>query len=383
MKTMSKRAYTACLIILAHAAAAEAGTFPDANRPPPAGADHTFTLSQDYPRTLPAKVAPWESINFRTHPEDYMRAVLAYVLEGNIDPAVDWDGHRNAVRKWYHVPWMHRGRFPREPMRGLTEERAAPPRTLHPNQVTRAANWGVGLYNPRGGYQVGKVWADPAAPRTDNVKFKSGSVSVKLLFTSASVAEVPYLRNAKEWKANTTTGNDITTLRLLQIDIAVRDTDNSSRTGWIFGTFMYNGDAPGATVYDRMVPVGLMWGNDPDVTPSMVTAGAMLQQGWINPAIRPLMFGREFGWGGRVNGPVDNPRSSCLSCHSTAQRDPMPSMTGTGDETAMLPWFRNIKAGKLFRDGPEAKSLDYSMQLRVAIRNFNEAPASDRGGGDD
>ena len=28
------------------------------------------------------------------------------------------------------------------------------------------------------------------------------------------------------------------------------------------------------------------------------------------------------GWLGRVNGPVDNPASSCLSCHGTAQTVP-------------------------------------------------------------
>src|SRR5688572_8929736 len=77
--------------------------FPDSNRPAPAGADHTFRLSHDYPATLPAKQAPWESINFRTQPEAYIRALLAYALEGNIDPAVDWDGDRNPVRKLYHM----------------------------------------------------------------------------------------------------------------------------------------------------------------------------------------------------------------------------------------------------------------------------------------
>ena len=49
-------------------------------------------------------------------------------------------------------------------------------------------------------------------------------------------------------------------------------------SGATFGTFIYNGNAPGATPYERMVPVGLMWGNDPGVTPTMVMAGTALQE---------------------------------------------------------------------------------------------------------
>lgn len=66
-----------------------------------------------------------------------------------------------------------------------------------------------------------------------------------------------------------------------------------------------------------MVPVGLMWGNDPGVTPAMVSGGTKLNESFINPDVVPLMT--HFGWAGRLNVPVDNRLSSCLSCHSTAQ----------------------------------------------------------------
>jgi hypothetical protein len=119
-----------------------------------------------------------------------------------------------------------------------------------------------------------------------------------------------------------------------------------------------------------MVPVGLQWGNDPGVTPAMVASGTTLQETVINPAVLPLNL--KLGWAGRLNGPVDNPVSSCLSCHSTAQvpQGGMVPPFSAGD-AARLNWFRNIKAGDPF--DPGRQSTDYSLQLSVAIRFFNEA----------
>jgi hypothetical protein len=120
-----------------------------------------------------------------------------------------------------------------------------------------------------------------------------------------------------------------------------------------------------------MIPVGVMWGNDPGLTPEEVAAGNPLKETFINTAI-PASHPRHLGWAGRLNGPVDNPVSSCLSCHSTsqipqvAQRPPQNAST-----TARLKWFRNIRAGQPFEEG--GRSLDYSLQLTMGILNFREA----------
>ena len=345
--------------------------FPDARRAPPTGwTGHVFKLSQDYPGTLPSKQVPWESFNFRTQPEQYMRAIMNYALEGNL--GVDWDVDRNPVRKWYHTPWMHRGDSPREFVRGLTKERSSRSRELHPQQTGSVENWAVGFYNPRGGYTLGKVWLTGGVPDATKARFRSGAVAVKLLFTKATDAQVPFLHGTFEWQADTENNpNNLQTVRLLQVDIAVRDTRNSSRTGWVFGTFIYNGDAPGNTPWERLVPVGLMWGNDPTVTPSAVQSGqAQIVQSWINPSARSVM--QHYGWAGRLNGPVDNPMSSCLSCHSAAQLPAarmLPPANST--ESQRLKWFRNIKAGSPF--DPGAQSLDYSLQLSVGIQNYLES----------
>ncbi|MGH7453533.1 MAG: hypothetical protein ACRENG_19445, partial [bacterium] len=227
----------ACLFFLVGTASSSA-QFPDARDKPPANwTGPVFRLSQDYPQKRPRNEEPWKAFKFKTQPQEYLERVLQYVYEGNVE--VDWDGQKNAVRKWYHTPWLHVGPNGREFVRGLTLERSSRPRELHPNQTSTFRNWAVGLYNPRGGYTIGKVWMPPNAPKEKEAKFLEGTVAVKLLFTTATVAEVPFLQGAKEWQADINRDpNNLGTLRLLQIDIAVRDGRANATTGWVFGTFI-------------------------------------------------------------------------------------------------------------------------------------------------
>src|SRR5262249_29217548 len=70
---------------------------------------------------------------------------------------------------------------------------------------------------------------------------------------------------------------------------------------------------------------------------------------------------------------VDNPKSSCLSCHSTAE---WKSLSDTlPDSSDPMKCFRNIKATTAFDSGQ--RSLGYSLQLVVGIEQFSAAhPAS-------
>src|SRR3989442_10815858 len=123
-----------------------------------------------------------------------------------------------------------------------------------------------------------------------------------------------------------------------------------------------------------MVPVGLMWGNDPEVTSSFARAGRVLRETIINDSTE--VPHQHLGRAGRLNGPVDNPKSSCLSCHSTAEYQAVspviPPTSATTTET--MRWFRNIKAGTPFDVGQ--KSLDYSLQLALGIQRFHLAHPS-------
>ena len=160
-------------------------------------------------------------------------------------------------------------------------------------------------------------------------------------------------------------------LRLLQLDIAIRDSRAKSTTGWVFGTFQYEKDAStSANWWEHLVPVGLMWGND---VPHLVANQPPVEQ-WIN-ADR----GQKLHLGFRnqlLDGPIDNPHASCSACHGLAQinrinnpPDPLPARP-TSDAlspAAIQKYFRNLKAAEAF--SANYFSLDYSLQLQVGIAN--------------
>ncbi len=141
------------------------------------------------------------------------------------------------------------------------------------------------------------------------------------------------------------------------------------------GTFTYDAQEPGPTPWHRLVPIGLMWGNDP----ARLFNGQPLVETWINPNLRmPQHLGYGMGGQRRLNGPVDNPISSCLSCHSTAAislNPPRPTIRAvpqnnpTNQELAL--YFRNIQSGVPFSTG--YTSLDYSRQLQDGIANLVNA----------
>ncbi|EIN12210.1 hypothetical protein PUNSTDRAFT_118179 [Punctularia strigosozonata HHB-11173 SS5] len=198
--------------------------------------------------------------------------------------------------------------------------------------------------------------------------------------------------------------NDFTSdVQLIQMDIALKD--DRSPIGWVFGTFMYDGSRPDADPWYRLMPVGLMWGNDPKMTQAAYDAGCFPTESWINPAASELLntLGgtRPFwGWNRRLNGPADNFISSCVSCHSTAGRTPdgSPTMRMTPPHLVKTPesdrwaaiannkvpeeyradpdayamkWFENVPAGGLPSiSRKDALSADYSLQLALGWDNY-------------
>ena len=337
-----------------------------------------FEISQDYPKNVVAETnQPWMKIDFRKEPLKYVETVYEYILEGNIE--CDWVIQHNKVRHWYHVPWMEwndpkDGILGREFINGLTRERDSKPYELSPAQTDFKQNWAIGIYNAAGGFVIGQVWHDTNNPDVTKAKFPFGTVCGKLLFTEADTISEPYLKGSPIWMANIhvnvneKTKKTIKPLQLLQFDIAVRDPRANDEAGWVFGTLIYDSASPSSDPWHRMIPAGLMWGNDNNITPADIKNGSTLKQSFINPFFKDKF---KFGWAGRVNGPVDNPQSSCISCHSTAQY-PMLSNQAPDDKATVaesLHWFRKtIKSGESFTNG--AVSLDYSMQLAKGIERF-------------
>lgn len=383
-----KKLSLSCLIIplaLSLVSSLTAGSFPDVSYQPPAGwTGPRFVLSQDYPETKPAdETYPWTTIDFKKHPQDYMAAVLKYCYEGN--EAVDFVPQQNTARHWYHAPWLHYGSKGREFVRGLTGERASRPFELSAKQTEMYHNFAVGFYNDKGGYTIGQFWRDPSAPNTKGVSFAEGTVSFKLLFTTAPETTADYLAKSPAWSVDINRSQNVaaieaTKVRLLQIDIAVKDA-RSSCGGWIFGTFHYDNAVAGKTPWEKVRPLTLLWGDDPTLTETLARGGAKPKESWVN-SDSPIVKYRKtatapkapkvLGWAGRGNGPVDNPVSSCLSCHSAAQTPAkskfLPDAASTED--VKLRWFRNLAPGESFDSGTD--TLDFSQQLAAGLQNFKD-----------
>jgi hypothetical protein len=134
-----------------------------------------------------------------------------------------------------------------------------------------------------------------------------------------------------------------------------------------------------------------MWGNDPEVTISLNNPRPGPETGTrTNPALRETIINASqdlppmhLGWGFRLNGPVDNPNSSCLSCHSTAQypsasaimpflNDPPVPVPPVDTEAGAdwMRWFRNIPWGEAFDGNATAVNMDFSLQLTKSIHNY-------------
>lgn len=390
--------------------------FPDFKleyRPPPDQYDGAyFRLSQDYPLIEPAidgEVQKILQIPYDENPDgqsqwkDYLIAVRDYCLAGNVE--ANWQGQDNKIRPWYHVPWQHYGEKGREGIHGLTREASAKPHQLARTQLTVHQTHAVALYNDRGGYTIGRVWADQFEPNPLNSTFPVGTVVVKILFTQAKDDEVPYLVNPIVWKAYVQDPRDATkrsvqNLRLLQMDIMVRDERANPTGGWVFGTYCYNGALNKKNPWENLVPVGIQWGNDPGVMESIdnptnphpvdTAVNDKLKETIINCAddLPP----QHLGWGGRLNGPADYFRSSCMSCHSTAQfpvvapqhPDFSPALDYQPGSKQWMAWFRNLSCGESFNphevSNKRAMGTDFSLQLAIGIDNFYLWKSSTMGG---
>jgi hypothetical protein len=374
------------------------GDFPDwISSNPPSGDDvnpnepgvqKAFQLAQSYPLGVPVFAgdgsghvdhwdppaantdAPWRAysnLGNAAQRAQYLDALKSYFLQGMSDPGIEFDATRNnqhlGARRWFHVPMMTAaGSRRREPYHGVTAERG-----LRPSEQTHWLTAGgllnavaIGYYNSTGGYTIGQVFKSYDLSKTDPAQahFIDGAFVFKLLFAQYDPTRIKApdpLAHSPAWFVQNPADPTapLMQVRLLQVDVAVKDDHFSSTTGWVFATYVYDESltASEPNAWRRLTPIGIQWGNDPGVTG---TGPATLSETWINPSM-PAAFQDHLGRAGRLIGPVDNPVSSCLSCHSTAEVD----TTQVGHATpylgaAAIPpagcsdpmdWFRNLPSG--------------------------------------
>ncbi|MFT4742282.1 MAG: hypothetical protein ACI91Z_000253 [Yoonia sp.] len=414
--------------------------FRDAANTPPAGYNGpVFELSHSYPTQDPGACGiadcPWlyidvdftsgEAVDWETGPwNDYIIAIMEVVVRGQDPNMSNESGFQSQVdgeTAWYHVPWMaYDPSAGREFAHGTTNERTAhlsdfigspmPNATalsaMSPSCQTQFPNgfesWAVGVYNKWGGYALGQAFPADGAPALTilgdqmvpaGLPFPTGTMVTKFLTTNATPDCVPYLANSAVWEVNRhkvsaektyTCERDVQQTRLTQVDVAV--VDPRSPTRWVYGTFGYSADADGDTVLDRLVPLGLQWGSDPETFPAVPQSSSIP----ATESVLNLNVGIYEHWGcaERLAGPVDNPKSSCVSCHASAfaAADGAISVMGTNvpptfgfkgicetggsDENAA--YFSNYQFPEQYPTGayPDAVSLDSSLQVAVAMTQY-------------
>lgn len=179
-----------------------------------------------------------------------------------------------------------------------------------------------------------------------------GSVIAKFLFTTAVFPQIvgawQLIAHVSPPKATT---RSLMPVRHIQLDIGVKDSTLrgvpvGNADNWIMLTYYYDADYLesadiGANMpvgIKKMRPVGLQWGFTP--RDSKIFKGALTN----NDA-------------GLLNGPADNPKSSCLGCHGAAGTD---VKMAPGVLTAEQ--FRQIKGQRV--------TLDFGQQFAFAKRNY-------------
>lgn len=386
-----------------------------------------FRLKTDFPTELPTEMPKFLEIDFKKEPLKYIEAVRDYGFEGNTE---EWDPFQNKVRDWYHIPWLHPSTegdqaYPpnggTEGFHGLIKEAPLGALQLGPGLKGVDGDYSVyaiTLINDKAGYAMSRMWKDPENPNLEALdkRFKDGgfpvgTVFIKLLFTDAPKGTdyVDYLVNPLTWKAYITENfwksskRVVSDVHLLQMDISVRDSradrspSNPSGTGWVFGTFCYNGKLNNKNKLMNLVPVGLMWGNDPENRVNKTTPFPALKTE-VNKELKetvifdgPNLPPQHLGWNGRLNGPADLNTVSCMSCHNAAQYPAITPLVPPGaapdggidppvggGNDAWMKWFQNLECGTSMDQ--TAYSTDFSFQVAIALQNFFAAKAASQRG---
>ncbi len=406
---------TVCAMIVALAIAGHAQT-PDPWassqwQPPPGYTGPVFKLSYDYPTQPPPLPAdpPWiRALGGKPISADdalaYVLALKDYISNDMRTLILDYPRWNAAERKWYNLPWLF---SIRDPIHGTYRGFAQDPSVFPLSHMTKKVmtDYVVVYYNDIAGYKLGQLWGKTALnPDLKEGQFQDGAIIIKAALTDASPAEWSPLEGAATWdlyppiipqSGNARAPDKIVKTWLFQLDIIVKDTKTAPETGWVFATLVYDKHIAG-DAWARMIPLGAMWGNDPELN-STIVPNSILQENVINP-MAPLYAVETLGYGGRLSGPNDGavsqnniiagrdvPRariSSCMSCHGVAEWPPksglepsIPAPPADPNNYVPVPgmpdfnqWFQD-RPGYVPQDAGRV-ALDYDMNIALKALPF-------------
>jgi len=353
-------ALTVACALLAPPALADT-PFAEPARPPAGEYDGPlFELSYAYPTEAPAPAGlfPWQEAigggQITVDNADMYADALKQAVSGDMSVLMyDYEAWDAAAMGWYNQPWLA---TIRDGIHGTYQGSQFPPEMFPLSKLNATMTTHVAVYyDERAAVSMGNVWGTSAMDpvpglKAGDVQFAEGGLIVKPALTTASAAQWPPMEGAISWpiyaspdgKAQAT----VFDAQFFQFDIVVKDTASAPKSQWVYMTLVYDKDAPGTTNWEKMVPLGVMWGNDPNVNSPMDCSYIppdltcpVLSETWINPDA-PLYAKETLGWGGRLSGPNDgavdiNARvlqddgtsvpydgryamSSCMGCHGSA-----------------------------------------------------------------
>lgn len=344
-----------------------------------------FKLSHSWPEhaLAPIKDPPWSraiggGLITTQNAGAYVAALKQYVAPNArklfLDP--NWDA---AAAHWYTEPWL--GSI-RESIHGTYAAGSFGPSIFPGTGLKTTFDTHVlTYYDERAAYTLHNVWGREATNptiKTANFQFPEGSVVVKAAVFVSDDPKIqkswwPVTDGAAKWPlfiaipATKPGPTAVVNGYVMQFDIIVKDTIAAPKTGWVFTTLVYDARAKGNDAWDKMVPLGAMWGNDPEAN-SALQPPPPLKENWINPAA-PKYSTETLGWGGRLSGPNDGarndiqvgtavmknePNSSCMSCHSPAEWQPAQHKM----ISFLLPSYPNPKPGPPFKPCPNGNPTD-------------------------
>jgi len=135
----------------------------------------------------------------------------------------------------------------------------------------------------------------PFDPKVTQAQFPEGSIVVKVQAATLTPGEWPPLTGssvAYVYRPTTaslldtrSTKAQVIPVYFSQMAVKIKDTVAAPEMGWVFVAFTYDRNATGVTVWDKAVPVGAMWGNDPQFARRSSGRGPNnepLRETWIN-----------------------------------------------------------------------------------------------------
>jgi len=332
----------------------------------------TFAMRADYDNAPAAQDTPWLDAGFTDimQPDQALKLSLIlqkYAYEGMVDqnkanPDLNFIAQNNKKRFWCHMPWLNQGANGREAVHGLTQERnLQPSHEIWPHPPL-GADWGIGMFNAAGCKGVQRVFGTmnhPVAnPNISHLDMQNGSVVFKILFTTA---DFPEDKGAYTWMANVgevnSNARSLRPVHHIQMDIGIKDTrlkgfpkdgNDLIADGWLMTTYYYDPKYTSPLAKEMDLPAGME-----HMRPMGIQAG-------FTPNESVIFEGSKTNQdAGMLNGPADNPKSSCLSCHAVA-----------GTNKAMAPGVTSTAMWRQLKKDNADKVLDFGQQFALARRNF-------------